>query len=315
MSTIVLDLGGTRIKIGIVRNGELLDSRILESFSDNGLVPRIPLIEDTVEAMMQKVNIKPGSITGVGISIPGIVDSKEMKVLSINKKFYDATEFDFKKWVLKKWNVPIYTENDARAALVGEWQFGAGKECNNLVMVTLGTGVGGAAIIEGTLLRGNHFLAGCLAGHFTINYNGSICNCGNIGCVESEASTWSIVAKAKENPLYINSELSKSGLFDYKNLFMLSAKNDPLAKELVELSLRAWSAGVINLIHAYDPEKVIIGGGIIKSASTIIPFIQEKVNQYAWTPWGKVEVFCAQNPDWAGILGIDYLLRKHYKIN
>src|SRR3990170_7444612 len=97
-----------------------------------------------------------------------------------------------KGWAMERWGVPLVLENDARAALVGEWQYGAGKDCDNVVLITLGTGVGTAALINGKLLHGKHFLAGSLGGHMSINLHGDVCNCGNLGCVESEASTWAL---------------------------------------------------------------------------------------------------------------------------
>ncbi len=313
--TIALDLGGTRIKIGIVRQGNILASRLVDAYSDNGLLPRISIIEETIDQLLMEGCIPMSDIWGLGISIPGIVDSKNMKLLSVNKKFSDAVNIDFPAWAMQKWGLPLIIENDARCALVGEWQYGAGKNCDNLVMVTLGTGVGGSTIIEGKLLRGSHFLAGCLAGHSTINYHGETCNCGNVGCVESEASSWRLPEMARKHLLFPSSNLSGCETIDYKQVFQLAGEGDLLAIELTRHSLDAWSAGVINLIHAYDPELVIIGGGIMKSSQAILPVIQEYVERHAWTPWGKVKVVCAQNPDWAALQGLDFLWNENQKLN
>ncbi len=310
--TIALDLGGTRIKIGIVQNGNILCNTLVDAFSDKGLLPRLPIIEETIGMLMKETGVPLNEVHGIGISIPGIVDSNTMKLLSVNKKFNDAVDFDFQGWAKQKWQLPLIVENDARSALVGEWQHGAGKGCDNLVMVTLGTGVGGATIIEGRLLRGKHFQAGCLAGHFTINYHGGICNCGNIGCVESEASTWRLPELARQHPLFASSKLSACEKIDYWQVFQMAVHGDKVAIDLTNQSLEAWSAGVVNLIHAYDPETVVLGGGIMKSHETILPFIKNKVETNAWTPWGKVKVVAAENPDWAALQGLDYLIRKNF---
>lgn len=307
--SVVIDLGGTRIKVGVVSNGEVLGSLFVDAFSDRGLVARLPVIEESIDYLTGKLGMVANEISGIGISIPGIVDSRQMKLLSVNEKFNDAVDFDFPAWALKKWNKPLVIENDARCALAGEWQYGAGKGSDNLVMFTLGTGVGGSAIIEGKLLRGKHFLAGCLLGHLTIHYKGETCNCGNIGCVESEASTWRLPEKARKHQLYFSSQLSAHKVIDYRTVFELAEKGDELSKLLVSQSLEAWSAGVINSIHAYDPDKVILGGGIMKSGQTILPYIMEKVHQHAWTPWGKVEIAVAQFPDEAALYGLDYLIQ------
>jgi len=309
MKQIAVDLGGTRIKIGIIESGIVLSTFLLDSFSDKGLVPRLPHIEEKIISMLKELEISLSDVAGIGISLPGIVDTNLMKLTSINEKFDDAVGFDFVKWAKKTFNLPIFIENDARLALLGEWQYGAGKGCDNLVMITLGTGIGGAALIDGKLLRGKHFQAGCLAGHFTIDYKGPKCNCGNIGCGEQIASTHVLDQIVQSNPLFQSSKLSKAEVIDYKTIFSLATKGDKLASEIVAQSLEAWSAVIISQIHAYDPEKVIIGGGIMRSAPFILPTIIKNVNNRAWTPWGKVEIVEAMHSDFAALYGVEFLIK------
>jgi glucokinase len=307
---IALDLGGTRIKIGIVDGGQLIGHSIIDAYSGHGLVPRLPVIESAISTFLSTLRIPVSGLSGIGISIPGIVNSGTMQLISVNAKFADAVGFDFTGWAKKTWQLPLVLENDARCAMIGEWQFGAGRGCDNLVMVTLGTGIGGAAVIGGNVLRGKHFQAGCLPGHFTINYHGTRCNCGNIGCVESEASSWRLPDLAAQHPLYGSSPLSQSPEIDYKLIFELAEKGDRLSMDLVSHSIDAWSACVINLIHAYDPERAIVGGGIMRSASRILPEISSRVDKYAWTPWGKVKVLPAEQLDYSALLGLSFLLRQ-----
>src|SRR5690349_19458598 len=120
--------------------------------------------------------------------------------------------------------------------------------------MTIGTGVGSSAVIEGKLLRGKHFQAGCLGGHFTINVKGQLCNCGNYGCVEVEASTWNIERIAKASGEFRESVLSKESKVDFESIFRCAAGNDSLAEKLRERCIDVWSACAVNLIHAYDPE-------------------------------------------------------------
>jgi glucokinase len=308
MKTIALDLGGTRIKIGLIENGILLEGVVLEAFSGQGFKWQIPALEKEIDHLIESHNLSMTELNGIGICLPGITDSNEMKLISINEKFNDAVGFDFKKWIKDKWGLPLIIENDARSALVGEWKYGAGKGCENLILVTLGTGFGGAVVIEGKVLRGKHFQAGCLAGHSTINYKGKVCNCGNIGCVESEASTWRLPEIASTSPIFHESKLSLVELVDYNLVFSLSEEGDALAIEIVNLSLDVWSAGIINQIHAYDPELVVIGGGIMKSGSKILSYITSMVEKHAWTPWGKVKIVQADDLDWAALKGISFLL-------
>ncbi len=314
LKAIALDLGGTRIKVGITDGGRLLANSVIDAYSSGGLVPRLHAIEAEVSSLLLKAGLRTNDAAGVGISIPGIVDSNEMKLLSVNEKYRDAVGFDFQRWAKENWDLPLVLENDARAAVIGEWQYGAGKGCDNLVMVTLGTGIGGAAIVEGKVLRGTHFQAGILPGHFTINYHGDNCNCGNVGCVESEASSWRLPNLARRNPLFKSSQLSKLQVIDYKEVFELAEKGDRLSEELVRHSVDAWSACVVNLIHAYDPELVIIGGGIMRSGSRILQEISSRVYENAWTPWGKVQIVQAEQMDFAALLGVSWLIEQNSSI-
>lgn len=307
MKTIAFDLGGTRLKLGLISNGEIISTSIIPAFSDVGLLPRLHDIELAVSEMLIETNTPASELDCVGISIPGIVDTIRNRVLSINKKFADIIEFDFDMWTQTTWGIPCVMENDARAALLGEWQYGAGKNCDNIVLVTLGTGIGGAAMINGKLLHGKHFQAGCLGGHFVVNMYGTHCTCGNIGCVESEASSWKLPELYTQHPQFNESKASGEKLLDFELLFKLAAAGDVVSTEIMKHCLDAWSAGIITMIHAYDPEQVIIGGGVMKSAHIILPYIQQKVNEHAWTPWGKVEIKAAHFNDEAGQFGIAYL--------
>ena len=311
MKTIALDFGGTQIKIGIVEHDAILASRKIEALSSGGLRPRLVRVEETIHELLAASGIRIAAAAGIGISVPGIVDTRETTVLSVNEKYADSVGFDFSSWSRERFSLPIVLENDARAALTGEWRFGAGRGCDNIVMVTLGTGVGGAALIEGKLLYGKHYQAGCLGGHFTISYDGPACNCGNIGCVEAEASSWRLPLLAKDDPAYAGSLFSRAPVLDYEHLFACAAQKDTLSEKLLRQSLLAWSSGIVNLIHAYDPERVIIGGGLMRSADIILPFITSEVHKRAWTPWGKVTVVKAQDIDNAALLGIAFLLNAH----
>lgn len=313
MKNIAVDLGGTLIKIGIVEKDKILISSIIDADSGKGLKPGLQKVVEEINSLLTKLNLDLKSISGIGISIPGIIDSDNMKMLSVKEKYSDAVEINFKEWAKDNLNLPVFIENDARSALAGEWQFGAGKGIDNLVMLTLGTGIGGAALIKGSLIRGKHFQAGCLGGHFTINFHGDKCNCGNVGCAEAEASSWSLPNFVKQDNDFDSSLLSQFQVIDYKNLFFAAGQRDKVAEKYVKHSLLAWSSAVINLIHAYDPEAVILGGGVMRSANIILPFIKEEVSKRAWTPWGKVQIFKAEDMDNAALLGINFLLQVYLK--
>ncbi len=304
----VMDLGGTKIKLGLVENGKILSVINADAQSQNGLGERLPVIKEMMNDLLLQQSISKNEIAGMGISIPGIVDSKQKKILSIDNKFNDAPDLDLSAWVNETWHTELQLENDARAALTGEWQYGNGKGYDNVVLMTIGTGVGSSAIIEGKILRGKHYQAGVLGGHFTININGQKCNCGNYGCVEVEASTWNIERICKSNESFTSSRLAKELKIDFESIFRCAASEDQLAMQIRDHCLNVWSACAVNLIHAYDPEILIVSGGVMGSAEIIIPYLQKKVNENAWIPWGKVKVSAAENINTAALLGAAYLV-------
>lgn len=299
---IAIDMGGTRIKIGIVQDGILLDSTSIDAYSTNGLRSRLPYIREAVENLLKPQQLSLSDLGGLGIASPGIVDSHRKKVLSIDKKFGDAPEIDLEEWSQKMFNLPFFIENDARSALVGEWKYGNAQNHDNAILMTLGTGIGSAAIIEGKLLKGKHFTAGILGGHSVINYKGNVCNCGNKGCVETEASTWNLANMRKSE------DLPASSVVDYEMIFTLAEEGNTKALEIRNQSLQAWSACAVNLIHAYDPEILVLTGGIMASSSSIIPYLRNYIETYAWTPWGKVHLTEGKFSGTAALLGIAHLI-------
>lgn len=309
MITIAIDLGGTIIKVGLLNEQKLFSSSTKRA-KPGGLKSNFLVIEKMIDDLLSKERIEEKNLLGIGFSFPGLVDSNKNRVLSTNKKYDDAKHLNFTNWANKKWKIPLFLENDARLALLGEWQYGVGKEIDNLVMITLGTGIGSAVLIEGRLLKGKHFQAGNLGGHFTINYKGTICSCGNIGCMEAEASTWRLPELIQNNPDYKNSSLKNEKILDYESLFKNAKANDSVSNEILSHCFSVWSSGIINMIHAYDPEIIILGGGVMKSADIIIPELQQRINQYAWTPWGNVKLITAKNINTAALYGANYLVRQ-----
>jgi glucokinase len=298
-NNMVIDMGGTRLKLGFFRDTELEKFEVTASCALENFENTIRCIDSGIQGLLESVHAN--SIDGIGLSMPGIIDTKTNKVLSVNEKYADSIRFDLNRWAKEKWNCRLVTENDARAALLGEWQEGAGKGIDNLVMMTLGTGIGGAALVEGKLLHGKHYQAGCLGGHFCIDFHGEQCNCGNRGCAETKGSSWVLPALAKAGNYPVKD-------ISFEKLFREMRFGNPEATAILHTCMDAWSACAVNMIHAYDPEMLIIGGGVMKSGDLILPEIQAWVEKYAWTPWGKVSVKKAGLEDTAALYGMNYLL-------
>lgn len=303
-----IDLGGTRVKMGLILGDQLIAKTIIPARSSEGLGASLPFIETEINSMLFAHNVPASLFGGVGLGFPGLVDPKQKKILSTNKKYDDALGIDLKQWANDKWNVPFFIDNDARMAAVGEWKYGAGKGTDNLVVITIGTGIGTSAIIEGKLLRGKHFQAGCLGGHLSVDYKGAVCTCGNVGCMEAHAATWSIKQLVAGSAGYSESTMSTTDVIDFESLFKEAKNNDPLARQIKDDCLEVWAAGIVNLIHAYDPEVVVIGGGVLNNREEVMPYLIDKVKQHAWCPWGTVDIRPTSLLSDAGIFGAVYCL-------
>lgn len=310
MYTLAIDLGGTIIKIGLLHDGIMCDTMRIDSKLNLGLKLQLPRIEQAINNLLNKWNISVSKINGIGLAFPGLVNPINNVIISTNKKYDDACYLNLSEWVSKNWKTSLYIDNDARLAVIGEWQKGAGIGKNNVVMMTLGTGIGTGVVIDGKVLYGHHFQAGSLGGHFVVDYKGRQCSCGNKGCVESMASSFFLPSIIKEHSSVSELFKGKCNKLDFKEIFRLAQAGDVDALIIRNECLDVWSAAIVTYIHAYDPEMIILGGGIINSWKVIIPYIQQKIDKYAWCPSGKVPIIRSMLGENAALFGIDYILSK-----
>lgn len=298
------DLGGTHIKLGLVREGTLLARTEIGARPEDGFTAALDRVARERPAVCRTAGISVDDVAGFALAFPGIIEPVTDRILSVPAgKYDDVKGTDTHEIVRRVLGLSAFIVNDANAALAGEWQFGAARGCRNVVMMTLGTGIGTSAIIEGVPLRGQHGQAGCLGGHLPVRVPGTLCGCGNLGCAETEASTWALPQRARAHPGFAASALAKAPMLDYRAVFEIAARGDRVATELRERAIQVWSATAVALIHAYDPERMIIGGGIMQSAAEILDAIRAHVARHAWTPWGQVTIVAAALGNDAGLLG------------
>lgn len=309
MYYIGIDLGGTVIKIGVIFRGQIIAGKRLEANSKSGLKPQLESIADAITHLLIEIGIPSENLGGIFLAFPGIVDVRNKQVISTNAKYDDAPSIDLQRWCIEHWNIPFAIDNDARAATVGEWQFGAAHGKENIVMMTIGTGIGTGVVLEGRLLYGQHYRAGSLGGHLTVDYKGRQCTCGNIGCVEAHASSFflpQIVCNNEKLSLKFRKDTTN---YDFKNLFEQASSGVVDAKQVVENCMDVWSVAIVNYIHAYDPQMVILGGGIMKSKNLILPYIRDKVNTLAWCPEEKIEIVASTLGDNAALVAAEYYFK------
>lgn len=303
------DVGGTRLKLGLVRGATVLARSELPAEARAGLAAAFPRIARSARTLCRQAGISREDLAGFGLSFPGLIEPASERILSTPAgKFDDSKDLDVHAEIERALGIPTLVCNDANAALAGEWSLGAARGCRSVVMMTLGTGIGTSAIIDGVPLRGQHGQAGCLGGHWTANLGGRVCPCGNLGCSESEASSWILPVQARAHPDFASSALSQEDTIDFATVFRLASQKDTVSRQLRDRSLHVWASALVSLIHAYDPECAIIGGGVMRSARSILPALRRHVARHAWTPWGQVTIRPAALGNDAGMLGVAWLL-------
>jgi glucokinase len=246
-------------------------------------------------------------IAGMVWALPMIIDPGLRRATLGFGKFDDAVEEAFVGRAEELFGIPLRLENDARAAAIGEWQAGAGRGVEDLVMITLGTGIGTAAILGGKPLRGRSGMAGNLGGLSLTHLGSPVAGTVAPGCIEGRVATWALPAMAVRLPGFSASPLARSAKLDYAAVFANAAAGDPLACRLRDDAFEAWGALTVNLIQAYDPARVIIGGGIMASGDLILPAVRDFVARHALQAGGPVEIVSGSLGDRAAWLGCEWI--------
>ncbi len=300
MKVLAVDVGGSHVSCGAVEDGQLLETISIQTDSRGHLTNLLPGLAEALMALEMRHD---AGFAGIGFGFCGLVDTAAGRVVSTNHKYSDATSVDLRAWAYEGFNLPLILENDTRMALLGERHAGAAMGNDDVVIITLGTGIGSASIMEGKLVRGKHNQGGCLGGHFTVALDGHVCSCGARGCFEAEASTYALKAVCNTWPGIEESPLSSEENLTFASLFRWADSGDPVAIQIRSRCVKIWCACALSLVHAYDPELLILGGGVMRSSFPILSAIQEHLDSYAWTPWGKVQVRTAVLGSNAALLG------------
>jgi glucokinase len=283
---LAFDLGGTKIAFGVVaENGEVLGSDKIETLAKQGPAQAIQRVNLAAQSLLQKLNIKPQELIGIGIASPGPLDiSKGCVDGSPNLPGW--TGYSIEQGLSSFFNLPARIDNDANAAALGEYKFGAGKNKKNMVYITVSTGIGGGVIVDGRLMRGANGNAAEL-GHLTLNINGPACPCGANGCFEMYASGTAIARRTREAiqagaPSQILSLAGSLEKITTHHILAALQKEDELAKKIWNETTEYLGRGLAVVINTFNPELIVVGGGVTAAGELLFNPVREKALRYAF---------------------------------
>jgi glucokinase len=266
-----VDVGATAIKAALVN----LSGDLVESFHQPS--PRTPAaLHDFVHLVLQQA--KP-QVRGIGIGCKGVIDTATSRVNSLPGDLH-FLEGRLLADVIDPGELPLYADNDARTALIAEVLWGAARRKRNVVLLTLGTGVGGAALVDGAILRGASGAAGHL-GHMTLDLHGGLCICGNRGCVETCFSSRAIESDYlahlhRAAPTKLS--LGKAGQPpSTEAIFRAASEGDQSARCVLDRAFEYLTGAMVSVLHIFDPEVLIIGGNIAEAGAKLLAPIREEI--------------------------------------
>ena len=311
-----IDLGGTNIAVGIVNDSFEIIGKA--SVKTNAPRPAEEIADDMAKATVmacEKAGISVSDLNWVGVGTPGAANRETGEVIfSNNLKFYNVPLRDLVSSRLE--GKPVYVENDANAAAYGEAVAGAAKGVKDAIMITRGSGVGGGIIIDGKIYAGSNCY-GAEIGHTVISYGGRQCSCGRKGCFESYASATGLINMTKEemerNKASKMWELAGGSLDNVggKTSFDAMRAGDESGAKVVDEYISYLACGITNLINIFQPEVLIIGGGICNEKGYLLDPLYEKVfsEEYSKDEATKTRICTAELGNDAGIIGAAFLGR------
>jgi glucokinase len=302
-----VDIGGTRTKTGIVD----LDGRVSRETIDDTASATFEEILPLVRAHIRDhLASRAVGCLGVGIALPGIVEAG-FGSRYLPGKVLGIEEFPLRETLEQELGLPVRCVNDGEAATLAEWRFGVARGVDNVVGLTLGTGVGSGVVLDGRPLETANLGNGISVGHFTIHTGGKLCLCGNRGCAETLVSAAAVAGKLRDAlTRRVPSQLAERFAADPRSITFRSVvqgvrAGDRVCREILDEFVRDLGATIVTAIHAYNPTVVVLAGGPMAAADLFLGDVQAYVNRYAFIfPKGRVvELRRARDEAHAGVLG------------
>ncbi|KQL33832.1 glucokinase [Bacillus sp. FJAT-25509] len=310
-----VDLGGTSIKLALLtNNGEFIDKwEVPTDKSDSGKhIPKTITI--AIEEKLKQMDKTKEDIAGIGIGAPGSVRLEDGLIFAaVNLGWVN---FPLKEILEKESGIPVIVDNDANIAAVGEMWKGAGNGAKDVVMVTLGTGVGGGVIVNGDVAHGISGSAGEI-GHITVQLeNGVLCNCGKTGCLETISSATGIARIANEKlqnttKETVLKEMSNDSPITAKDVFEAYSNGDEVAEEIVNHVMKYLALVLAGVGNTLNPENIIIGGGVSNAGELLLRPLKKYFDEFAFTTVrDSTKLSIAKLGNDAGAIGAAYLVKK-----
>lgn len=288
-----IDVGGTNVVAGVMPDdgSTQLANRSEPTYAEQGadaVVDRIVILAEKVIAeTIAATGASRSDFIGVGIGSPGPLDRKTgVVIITPNLGWRD---FPLRARISERLQLPASLDNDANCATLGEWWRGAARGARNVVGITIGTGIGGGLILDGELYHGASDVAGEI-GHTTIDFNGRRCKCGNYGCLEAYASGPAIAERAREMLQdYSGSVLLRLADDDptqitAQTVYDAAKRGDPVAREVVRDTARLLGAGIANLLNIFNPDVVVVMGGVTYAGDALVEPLRAEVRRRAFPP-------------------------------
>lgn len=296
-----VDLGGTKIYTALAdERGNILKEIIKPTEASNGYEQIVEKIKESIRYVSK--DVKEDKVVSIGIGSPGPLDVKNG--LIVDPPNLPFKNFNIVKALKDEFKLPVFLDNDANAATLAEYKFGAGVGTTNMIFITASTGVGAGAVLNKSIYRGSTSNALEL-GHTTVHYSGNRCGCGNRGCVESMSSGTAIKKQADEAlKSNIETSLRKYEVVTAKEVFTEASNGDKLSSEILREALGYLGVAVSNAANAFDPDMIVIGGGVSEGGQIVLDIISEEMKNRCLKPiLNNCVVKKAQLGGKAGVLG------------
>lgn len=315
-----VDISGAMYK-GTILNlqGDVVYSKSLEK-EDRPEGEIVDCIRQFVDTLLEESKIDITKLSGMGLGIPGLVDTEKGTV--INSIDYDLKNEDLRTPLRQIYNLPVFIENSSKVMAIGEKWFGAGADCDDFALVTVGRGIGAALFINGEIYQGHNSMSGEL-GHMVINPNGPICKCGRRGCLEAMASGKAIANQTRNivsmgsNSIMLDLAGGEPKKIRAETVFRAAAMGDVLAEKIADEAVVNLCIGLTNLVFLFDCQRIVLTGYVVKDNSYLLEKISQRVNSTRSLYFGDVpvEVCLSELGEEAAVIGAATLPLQNFVIN